>query len=352
VGVYALKRVLWAGVLFFGLSTVTFVIFFLLPHVDPARRRRRIGFAPPSPLDVDQHQSVAHEYGQFMSNVVHGDLGHSTASGHDVLTVLTTVTPATAGLVLGGAVIWMLIAIPLGLGSALRPRSRAARGLRALFVVGMSASPLWLGLLLSWFFGVYLGWLPPGGYCDALGPGPDCGGPIPWTQHMVLPWTAFALLFAGVYVRMIRANAIDVLQEGHVRTARAKGVGDWTLLRSHVFAASVRPVLTALVLDIGGLAIGAFVGATIFVEEAFGINGLGRAIAQSAQRRDFPMLAGAILFVAALVAVVNVVADLLAYLTDPRERPARRKHSRAAIRSADADADARPRSEVPVVEHA
>jgi peptide/nickel transport system permease protein len=330
VGVYALRRVLWAGVLFFGLATVTFVIFFLLPHVDPGRRRRRIGLASPAPLDVDQHQSVAHEYGQFMSNLAHGDLGHSTASGHNVLTVVTTVTPATAGLVLGGAVIWMLIAIPLGLLSALRPRSRTARGLGALFVVGMSASPLWLGLLLSWFFGVYLGWLPPGGYCDALGPEPDCGGPIPWMQHMVLPWTAFALLFAGVYVRIIRTNAGDVLRDPHVRTARAKGVGDWALLRSHVFAASVRPVLTALVLDIGGLAIGAFVGAAIFVEEAFGINGLGRAIAQSAQRRDLPMLAGAILFVAALVAIVNVVADLLAYLTDPRERPARRERSRVA----------------------
>ena len=346
MGVYALKRVLWAAVLFFGLSTVTFVIFFLLPHVDPAQRRRRIGFAPPSPLDVDQHQSVAREYGQFMSNLAHGNLGHSTASSHDVLTVLTTVAPATAGLVLGGAVIWMLIAIPLGLLSALRPRSRTARGLGGLFVVGMSASPLWLGLLLSWFFGVHLGWLPPGGYCDALGPEPDCGGPIPWTQHMVLPWTAFALLFAGVYVRAIRVNASEVLRDPHVRTARAKGVRDWALLRSHVFAASVRPVLMMLVLDIGGLAFGAFVGATIFVEEAFGINGLGRAVAQSAQRRDFPMLAGVILFVAALVAIVNVVADLLAYLTDPRERPARQKRARAVV----AEEPTRPPSGEPLPE--
>jgi peptide/nickel transport system permease protein len=352
VGVYALKRVVWAGVLFFGLATVTFVIFFVLPHLDPARRRRRIGFAPPSPLDVDQHQSVAHEYGQFLSNLVHGNLGHSTVNGHAVLTVLTTVTPATAGLVLGGAVIWMAIAVPLGLLSALRPRARAARVGGAVFVVGMSASPLWLSLLLSWFFGVHLGWLPAGGYCDTLGPQPDCGGPIPWATHMVLPWTAFALLFAGIYARLIRANATEVLREGHVRTARAKGVADWALLRSHVFAASVRPVLTALVLDIGGLAIGALVGATIFVEEGFGINGLGRTIAQSAQRRDLPMLAGSILFVAALVAIVNLVADLVAYLTDPRERPARRERSRAAIPSAEADADTRPRAEVPIVEHA
>ena len=345
MGVYALKRVVWAGVLFFGLSTVTFVIFFVLPHVDPARRRRRIALAAPSPLDVDQHQSVAHEYGQFMSHLVQGNLGHSSASGHDVLTVLTTVTPATAGLVLGGALIWMVIAIPLGLLQALRPRSPVARLGGGLFVVGMSASPLWLGLVLSWLFGVRLGWLPPGGYCDTLGPEPDCGGPVPWMQHMILPWTAFALLFAGVYARMVRANAIDVLHAGHVRTARAKGVADWALLRSHVFAASVRPVLTALVLDIGGLAIGSLVGATLFVEEAFGINGLGRTIAQSAQRRDLPLLAGSILFVAALVAIVNLVADLCAYLTDPRERPVRRRRSRVA-----ASEPPRARSAEPVAE--
>src|SRR5262249_58160297 len=151
-----------------------------------------------------------------------------------------------AGLLSGGGLVWMVTAFPLAPFAALRPRSLTPRVGGAVFVVGMSSSPLWLGLVLSRVFGVWLGWLPPGGYCDALGPEPDCGGPIPWTQHMVLPWIAFALLFAGVYARMIRANATDVLRSGHVRTARAKGVADWALLRSHVFAASVKPVLTML----------------------------------------------------------------------------------------------------------
>ena len=351
MGVYALKRAVWAGVLFLGLSTVTFVIFFVLPHVDPGRRRRRLGFTPPPPLHVDQHQSVAHEYGQYMWKLFHGSLGQSSSTGQDVLTIVTNVTPATASLVLGGAVIWMIIAVPLGLVSAFRPRSRTGRTVGAVFLVGMCAQPLWLGLLLSWLFGVRLGWLPPGGYCDALGPEPDCGGPIPWTQHMFLPWIAFALLFAGVYARMIRTNATDVLRSGHARTARAKGVPDWALLRSHVFAASVKPVLTMLVLDIGGLAMGAFVGASIFVEEAFGINGLGRTIAQAAQRRDFPLLAGAILFIAALVAIVNLVADLFAALADPRELPARRERPAQAISPADSRVGSRPRAELPAVEH-
>ena len=112
----------------------------------------------------------------------------------------------------------------------------------------------------------------------------------------------------------------------------------------------MKPVLTMLVLDIGGLAMGAFVGASIFVEEAFGINGLGRTIAQAAQRRDFPLLAGAILFIAALVAIVNLVADLLAALSDPRELPARERPGQA-ISPADSRVGSRPRAELPVVEH-
>jgi len=350
VGVFALKRTLWAVVLFLGLSTVTFVLFFVLPHVEPGRRRRRVNITPPSPVDVDSHQSLAHQYGQFMWNLLHGSLGTSSATGHDVLQTITTVTPATASLVMGGALLWMVIAIPLGLLAALRPRALTVRAVGAVFVVGLSAAPLWLGLVLSRVFGVWLGWLPPGGYCDALGPEPDCGGPIPWTQHMILPWIAFALLFAGVYARMIRANATDVLRSGHVRTARAKGVSDGALLRSHVFAASLRPVLTMLVLDIGGLAMGALVGASIFVEEAFGINGLGRTIAQAAQRRDLPMLAGAILFIAALVAIVNLAADLLAALVDPREGPARQRKPSPSVAHEHEEAPALV--EAPVAEHA
>src|SRR4029077_14544929 len=98
----------------------------------------------------------------------------------------------------------------------LRPRSLTPRAVGAVLVVGMSAAPLWLGLVLSRGVGVWLRWVSPGWLCDALGPEPDCGGPIPWTQRMILPWIAFALLFAGVYARMIRANATDVLRSGHV----------------------------------------------------------------------------------------------------------------------------------------
>jgi peptide/nickel transport system permease protein len=314
VGAYAVRRLFCAAVLFFGLATVTFVIFFVLPHTAPAAARRRApSFGPPLGI----HGSVVHEFGQFLSRIVHADLGRSSVNGHSVTTIVTTAAPATAGLVLGAAVIWLALAIPLGLLSALRPASRTGKASRVLAVVGLSVQPLWLGLVLSWVFGDQLGWFPPGGYCDFLGPEPDCGGPLPWAYRMVLPWTVFAVIYGAFYVRMIRGNARERLRDGYVRTAAAKGVSDWRLLGSHVLATMVRPVLSALVLDAGGLAFG-LIGVTIFVEVAFGIPGLGRTTAQAAVRRDSPVLIGIMLFVAATVAIANLVADLVAAMFDLR----------------------------------
>ena len=310
------RRVLCAALLFFGLATLTFVIFYLVPHQTPVPRRRA-PFPVGPPLGIPG--GVLREYGSFLAHIVRGDFGRSTVNGHDVWTIVSSAAPATISLVLGGAVIWLAIAIPLGLLSALRPSSPAARAGRRLALVGLSVQPLWLGLLLSWLFGVKLGWLPPGGYCAPLAPDPDCGGPIVWADHMVLPWIAFALIYGAFYVRLIRGNASARLRDHDVRTARAKGVPDWSIMRSYVLASTVRPILSTLVLDLGGLAFG-FIGVSMFVEIAFGIPGLGRTTEQAAGRSDLPVLIGVILFVAATVAIANLVADLAAALLDPRLR--------------------------------
>lgn len=317
MGAYVVKRVIWTVALFLVLATVTFVLFFVLPHPTGAAGRRRGSLVPHPPLDI--HGSVVHEYGQFLSRIAHGALGTSWVNGHDVTTILANTVPVTAGLVLGGALIWMLIALPFGLLSALRPQSLTAKAGGVLFVLGLSVHPLWLGLVLSWLFGVRLGWLPPGGYCGPLGGNPNCSGALPWADHMVLPWAAFALLYGGLYVRLIRVSTLGELREGYVLTARAKGASDWRVLRSHVLATTIRPILSALVLDVGGLAMGTF-SAAIFVEVAFGIPGLGRTAAQSFVRRDMPVMIGILLLVTATVSIANLVADLASAALDPRLR--------------------------------
>ena len=152
----------------------------------------------------------------------------------------------------------------------------SAKARRRLGLVGLSLQPLWLGLVLSWVFGDELGWFPPGGYCDTLGPEPDCGGPLPWAYHMVLPWTTFALIYGAVYVRLVRGRSRETLArrprahrpcQGGVRMgspALARAAGDAS------GRCSPRSCSTSAVMAFG------LIGATLFVEVAFGIPGLGR----------------------------------------------------------------------------
>src|SRR5207237_10878534 len=150
--------------------------------------------------------------------------GGNTIGGH--------AAPVTASLVLGGALMWMLIALPLGILSALRPRSMIDRITMIFVLVGISAHPVWLGLVFSYIFGYKLGWTPITGYCNAINPVGGCGGPAQSAYHLILPWVTFALLFAALYARMIRANAMEALNEDYLRPARAQGASEARVMRS------------------------------------------------------------------------------------------------------------------------
>jgi peptide/nickel transport system permease protein len=130
--------------------------------------------------------------------------------------------PVTASLVIGGVIIWFLIAIPIGVISALRPRSLADKGLMMLVLIGASAHPIWLGLVLSYLLGYKLHIFPITGYCNFFGKATFCGGPTQWTYHMLLPWFTFAALFAALYARMIRASMLEAMDSDYVRTARPR----------------------------------------------------------------------------------------------------------------------------------
>ena len=145
----------------------------------------------------------------------------------------------------------MLIALPIGILSALRPRSLFDRTSMVFVLIGISAHPVWIGLILSYVVGFKLGWTPITGYCDFFNPTTDCGGPVQWAWHMILPWITFAILFAALYVRMIRANVMETSNEDYVRTARAKGAPEQVVIRSHILRNALLPVVTMLGMDIG-----------------------------------------------------------------------------------------------------
>lgn len=311
--VYAVRRLLWAVVLCLALTLVTFIIFYVIPtnHVQV----RGGGFT-----DIRASTQVAgpvfEQYAQFVWHVAHGSLGDSFFSRRSVADILLDAAPVTLSLTIGGAILWMLIALPVGIYSAMRPRSLVDRGATTLVLAGFSVHPLWLGLVLSYLFGYKFAVLPGSGYCDLINPPATCGGPVQWFTHLLLPWVTFALFFAALYVRMIRASVAEALSEDYVRSARAKGLSEWRAVRTHVLPNAMLPVIAMLAMDIGRFAL----PTALFVETAFGLPGLGKVLYDSLIRNDLPVLVGVVVFTALGVALLNLVTDLLYGLFDPRVR--------------------------------
>ena len=318
---YVVRRLLWALFLFIAATVITYVIFFLIPG-DPAQLA--CGRACTKP-DVERVRHFLHldrpiyeQYGQYVWNlVVHQDLGRSFANRQSVNYLIGQAAPVTASLVLGAAVFWLSLSIPIGVLSALRPRSLLDRASMTFVLVGISAHPVWLGLILSYVFGYKLAWTPIAGYCNFFGasPGSDCGGPVQWAYHMLLPWCTFMLLYAALYVRLIRSNVMETLNEDYIRTARSKGVSRHSVLVHHVLRNSMLPIVTILGMDIG-LAL----GGAIFTETIFNLHGLGQQVITSYNQLDLPVITGIVVFSTIAVIVFNLIVDITYAYLDPRIR--------------------------------
>jgi peptide/nickel transport system permease protein len=177
--------------------------------------------------------------------------------------------------------------------------------------------PIWLGLILLWVFSYKLHLFPMGLYCDVINPAPGagCGGLVQWFWHLVLPWITFASLYAALYMRMIRANVLETLSEDYVRTARAKGASELRVVRRHALRNALLPIATMLGMDIG-----IAMGGTIFVEDVFGLPGLGKMLSRGLQTYDLPVLVGVVTFMTFSIVVLNLVLDICYRLFDPRVR--------------------------------
>ena len=319
---YLIRRLLWAAVLFIAVTVVTFVIFFITPS-DPAklvagrgatesdieRARKFIGLDDPVPI----------QYLNYLKRlVVDQSLGFSFATRQDVNDIVFAAAPVTASLVFGGAILWMIVSLPVGVFSALRPRSLFDRMAMTFVLIGVSAHPVWIGLIFAYFFGYRWGdvtHLPITGYAEFFSPATAEGGPWEWFRHMILPWCTFALLFSALYVRLIRATVTETMSEDYVRTARAKGVPERTVLRSHVLRNSMLPIVTILGLDIA-LAL----GGAIFTETIFGLPGLGRSVIVAYERLDLPVIVGVVVFSTIVIILFNLIVDCMYAVLDPRIR--------------------------------
>jgi peptide/nickel transport system permease protein len=184
-------------------------------------------------------------------------------------------------------------------------------------LIGISAHPVWIGLILSFVIGYKLHITPIAGYCNFFpgSPGAQCEGPVQWAYHMILPWITFMILFAALYVRLIRANVLETMSEDYVRTARAKGATQNRVMLHHVLRNSLLPVVTILGMDLG-LAL----GGAIFTEQVFNLPGLGHQVVQAYGSNDLPIITGVVVFSTICVIIFNFIVDVTYGFLDPRIR--------------------------------
>jgi peptide/nickel transport system permease protein len=336
---FVIRRLAWAFLLAAIVTLYTFVIFFIIPTDTRTTLGARGGVDPTLQGQFDlRSKSLTSQYVAYLKHLVHGDLGRSIRTGTPVTTLIGRAVPVTASLVIGGMITWFLIALPIGILSALRPRSMLDKGLMIFVLIGASAHPVWLGLVLSYVFGYRLHVFPITGYCDMIGPATFCGGPTQWAYHLILPWFTFACVFAALYARMIRASMLETMDEDYVRTARAKGAGTSQVVRRHVLRNAMLPVISMLGMDFGV----AFAGA-LFVETVFGLPGMGKLLVRALAGGDLPVIMGIVLTVSIAVAVASMVVDILYTMVDPRVRFSGKDEGSGAVVARGRTASVQPR---------
>src|SRR5579872_1590645 len=330
MGRFVIARLGVSVLLFLALTLFVFVIFFVMPQ--PATRqlsRGQVASEYDLRVSTGVHGSLVRQYGQFVWGLArYGRIGHSYFNREEVRTMIFAAAPVTLSIVIGGAILWLLLAIPIGILSALRPRSIGDRIAMAFLLVGVSAHPVWLGLVLGWWLGYHWHIFPWTGYCEFFSPKTICGGPTQWLYHLLLPWFVFAMLYAAIYARMIRASVLETLHEDYVRTARAKGASEWRVIRSHVLRNAFMPVITMVGMDMGTA-----LGSVIFIETAFNLPGMGGMLRSAIPQRDLPVVLGVVTYTTLFILVLNLVVDITYAFIDPRVRGAWSARSPRRVRA-------------------
>ena len=304
-----------------AVTMVTYVIFFMVP-ANPARQAAGQAATPERVAEVEErlglNDPVYLQYAKFMKRlVVERSLGYSFVNRRPVNDEIFAAAPVTASLVFGGMFFVLLVAIPVGILSALRPRSLLDRAAMIYVLIGISLPSFWIALVLAYFIGFKLELTPIAQYCEVISPphASGCGGLKDWAYHMILPWITLAIVVAGSYVRFVRAEVLETMSQDYVRTARAKGAPERVVMKDHILRNGMLPIVTMLGMDIGLL-----LGGAIFIEFVFALPGLGRTAIESISTFDLPKLQGVVIFGAFAIIVLNLIVDLFYAWIDPRIR--------------------------------
>jgi peptide/nickel transport system permease protein len=295
-----------------GVSVIVFALVHLVPG-DPIRLALGTRFNQETYDALRERsgldQPLAEQFVGWLGRAVSGDLGVSFRSGETVTSLIAERLPATLTLAFASILVALLIAVPLGTISALRPRSVVDRVATVLSQIGISVPEFWMAIVLILVFAGTLGWLPSGGYV------PLTEDPAGWAQRLLLPAVVTGVVSGSVITRFVRSSVLEALGADHVRTAQAKGLPQRQVFAWHVLRNALLPLVT-----VTGVQLAYLLSGVVVVEIVFSWPGLGQLALQSVQSRDYPVLQGAILLFAVVFLVINLVVDLLYTAIDPRIR--------------------------------
>jgi peptide/nickel transport system permease protein len=299
---YIAGRLAQAVGILIGVAAITFVLLYLVP-ADPARQIAGRS-ATHEAVEMVRHElgldrPLYVQFAEYLWRLAHGDLGRSYIQRTDVTTLLLSRLPATLWLLLGAIVCELAIGITAGIIAATRRGRAVDRLVMVLAFAGVSTPQFLIAIILLYVFAASLGWFPIGGY----------GG----IDHLALPALTLGILGGGWYGRMMRSSMVEVLHQDYIRTARAKGAGEWRVVMIHGLRNAILPILAMIGLDIG-----TFMAGAVVVESVYGWPGIGQLTWQAIQQIDIPIIMAVTLLAAVGIVLANLVVDVLAPLVDPR----------------------------------
>ena len=318
---YVIRRLLWAVVMLMAVVALVFFIFFGLPG-SAGTAQTEGGYPPvaikiagkrptPATLDaiverLDLDKPVPAQFLTFVTNAAQGDLGYSYQTEEPVTQAVLRRLPPTLSLAFGASVLWLLMGSTVGVISALRRRTLMDRTSMVAALIGVSMPVFWLGLIAVYFFDSRLGIYDTGSYVGFF------TNPAQWFSVMWLPWVVLAVLYAAIYARMVRGNMLEVAGEDYIRTARAKGLRERSVIR-HKLRSALTPVVTMYGLDLGLL-----LGGAIITESIFNIPGIGSYTVTAIQQQNLPVILGTTVIASFFIIASNLIVDILYAVLDPR----------------------------------
>jgi len=304
-----MRRLLLLPVTALGVSILVFMVLHLVPG-NPAQVIAGAD-APPATVKQIEHElgldkPLPEQYWNYLRRVLQGDLGRSLRSKRPVTSDIRDALPNTLVLAALAAILTPLVAIPLGMIAATRQGTPADTAVTFFSTIGITVPTFAVGLLLIFFFGIRLGWMPISGIGGSL-------RSLDGLKHAILPAITLSLGSIAVVTRLSRSALLEVLNQDYIRTARAKGLRERSVILRHGFKNALLPVITVY-----GLQIGALLSGAVVTETVFAWPGIGRLALSAIQGRDFPVVQGCLLVVATIFVLVNLAVDLLYALVDPR----------------------------------